>query len=138
MKLLASTDYALRLLMQLAHHGGTKPLSVDLLAQALGGLSRHHLHKIVQDLSAMGLVKTLRGAGGGVVLAKAPETIRIGGVIAALESDQPLVECFRQDGGRCTLTPSCRLNGFLHQAKHNFYRELDARSLADCLERPGR
>lgn len=121
--------------MLLAQRNEEGPLSVEKLSQHLGGLSRNHLHKIVQNLSALGVVQTIRGNSGGVVLAKAPGDIRIGSLIASLESDQNLVECFRQDGGDCTLTPGCRLKGFLSDARRNFYRELDAHTVEDCLPR---
>lgn len=133
MRLLASTDFALRLLMLLAHKTEEGPLNVEKLSQLLGGLSRNHLHKIVQNLSAMGLVQTIRGSNGGVILAKDPDEIRIGSLLARLEDDQSLVECFREDGGGCTLTPVCRLKGYLGGARTNFYRELDEHTIADCL-----
>lgn len=133
MRLLASTDFALRTLMLLAHQPDEQPLSVETLSRLLGGLSRNHLHKIVQNLSAMGLVRTIRGNGGGVVLAAAPDSIKVGSLIASLEGDQPVVECFREDGGCCTLTPVCHLKGFIGGARSNFYRELDERTIADCL-----
>jgi len=57
------------------------------------------LQKIVQDLAAAGLVQTQRGAGGGVVLARPPEAIRIGEVVRRLEAGQALVECFRAMAG---------------------------------------
>ena len=44
MRLLASTDYALRILMLLAEQPNGERLSVETLARRLGGLSRHHLH----------------------------------------------------------------------------------------------
>lgn len=133
MRLLASTDFALRILMLLAHQTDEQPLSVEALSQLLGGLSRNHLHKIVQTLAGLGLVRTLRGNGGGVVLAQAAANIKIGTLIAALEGDQPVVECFREDGGCCTLTPVCHLKGFLGGARSNFYRDLDQHTIADCL-----
>ena len=104
--------------------------------RSLGGLSRNHLHKIVQDLAALGIVKTIRGAGGGVTLAKAPRAVRIGALVRALESDQPLVECFRADHGCCTLDPGCRLRPMLRKARERFYETLDDYTLADCLGRP--
>ena len=78
MRLLASTDFALRVLMALGQCPSGQTVNVETLAHALGGLSRNHLHKIVQDLAALGIVKTLRGASGGVILAKAPREARIG------------------------------------------------------------
>jgi Rrf2 family nitric oxide-sensitive transcriptional repressor len=132
MRLLASTDFALRVLMRLA----TSPaatLTVDQLARELGGLSRNHLHKVVQDLAALGLVRTSRGPRGGVALAAAPREIRLGTLIRALEGEQPLVECFRADGGACSLTPRCRLRGMLHAARESFLATLERHTLADCM-----
>ncbi len=136
MRLLASTDIALRVLMRLAAGPPDRMFNVETLARELGGLSRNHLHKIVQDLAALGAVRTIRGAGGGVALAMPPDEIRVGTLIRQLEGDQPMVECFRADGGGCTLSAGCRLRGFLDSAREDFYRSLDARTVADCLPRP--
>ena len=133
MRLLSSTDLALRVLMRLASEPPGQQISVEALARELGGLSRNHLHKIVQDLAALGTVRTVRGAGGGVLLAMAPEDIRVGTIVRGLEGDQPVVECFRADGGCCTLSDGCRLRGFLRDAREEFYRCLDRQTVADCL-----
>jgi Rrf2 family nitric oxide-sensitive transcriptional repressor len=133
MRLLASTDFALRVLMLLARTPDGSRLSVEALAQALGGLSRNHLHKIVQELTALGITRTARGAGGGVALAMRPEAVRLGALIRQLEADQPVVECFRRDGCGCTLLSDCRLRGMLQAAKDRFYASLEAHTLADCL-----
>ncbi len=136
MRLLASTDYALRMLIALGQSGSEETINVGTLATSLGELSRNHLHKIVQDLAALGIVRTIRGAGGGVVLAKDAREIRIGAVIRALEQDQAIVECFRADHGCCTLDPGCRLRPMLRKARESFYASLDAYTLADCLSQP--
>jgi len=133
MRLLSSTEFALRILMLLAREPTDPPISVSRLAEVLGGLSRDHLHKIVQDLTALGITRTVRGANGGVVLAKAPAEIRIGSLIRHLEAGQAVVECFRTDGCSCTFLPACRLRGFLTTAQRRFYASLDEQTLADCL-----
>ena len=133
MRLLSSTDYALRVLMLLAAADNGERMSVDALARELGGLSRNHLHKIVQELTALGLTRTARGTGGGVALAVPPETVRLGSLMRQLEADQPIVECFRHDGCACTLLPTCRLRGMLRAARDAFYQSLEAFTLADCL-----
>jgi hypothetical protein len=51
MRLLASTDFALRILMLLAPEPAGTRMSVATLAHQLGDLSRNHLHKIVQELT---------------------------------------------------------------------------------------
>ena len=135
MRLLASTDFALRVLMRLGQAGSEETMSVDTLSRTLGGLSRNHLYKIVRDLAALGIVRTIRGAGGGVKLAKPAQDVLIGAVARALESDHFLVECFRADHGCCALEPGCRLRPMLGKARESFYASLDAYTLADCLGR---
>lgn len=135
MRLLTSTDFALRVLMRLAATPGVH-VSTDTLARELV-ISRNHLHKIVQYLTEAGLVRTIRGAHGGVMLARPASEIKIGKVIRDHEQDQALVECFRAGGGACTLLPRCRLRGMLDAAKNIFYRHLDQYTLAECLAGPG-
>ena len=113
-------------------------MNVEAIAQQLGGLSRNHLHKIVQDLAALGVLRTIRGAGGGVTLGAPLDEVRLGALIRSLEGEQPLVECFRADGGCCTLEPGCKLRRSLREAREAFYRSLDARTLADCVGGAGR
>ena len=49
-----------------------------------------------------------------------------------LEGGSALVDCFREDGGTCALTPRCRLKAKLAAAREAFMRELDGTTLADC------
>jgi len=132
MRLLASTDYALRVLMLLASAPDDARISVDRLARTLGGLSRNHLHKIVQELTTLGVTRTTRGTGGGVTLAVSPQTVRIGSLLRQLEADQPMVECFRKDDSSCPMLPACRLRAMLAAARDRFYESLEAFTLADC------
>jgi Rrf2 family transcriptional regulator, nitric oxide-sensitive transcriptional repressor len=131
MRLLTSTDFALRVLMRLSAtpdaHVSTETLARELV------ISRNHLHKIVQYLAEARLVRTIRGARGGVMLARPSGEIKVGEVIRSHEQDQALVECFRADGGACNLLPRCRLRGMLDAAKNAFYQHLDRYTLADCL-----
>ena len=134
MRLLAATDIALRLLMRLGADPARRQ-GVETLAQSVG-VPRNHVHKIVQDLVEAGLVRTWRGAGGGVELAAAPAAIRLGAVVRRFEAGQALVECFRPDGGACCLAPDCRLRGVLWRAREAFLAQMDATTLADCLPPP--
>lgn len=131
MRLLASTDFALRVLLRL----GAAPdrlRSTEWLATAVG-VPRNHVQKIVQDLAGAGFVRTQRGARGGVRLARAPREIGLGEVVRRLEAGQALVECFRADGGACCLAPDCRLRGHLAAAREAFLAGLDRVTLAECL-----
>ncbi len=131
MRLLAATDFSLRLLIRLAETPA-RHRSTEHLAQAIG-VPRNHIHKIVQDLAEAGFVRTIRGAQGGVLLAQPAAAIRIGAVIRHLERAQPLVECFRPDGGACCMSSDCRLRAVLAQAHEAFLAALDSTSLEERL-----
>lgn len=133
MRLLGSTDFAFRILLYLGRQSPDMLVNVETLAARLGGLSLNHLYKIVQDLAALGIVRTVRGAGGGVALARPPEDIRLGALIQALEQDQALVECLRGDHGDCVLDNGCHFRRFLTEAQSSFYGVLNEKTLADCL-----
>jgi Rrf2 family nitric oxide-sensitive transcriptional repressor len=130
MRLTTFTDFALRALMRLAGDPG-RSFSTGEIALEFG-ISRNHLAKVVHDLADCGFIITQRGIGGGFVLARTPQAITLGEVVRALEGTSALVECFRQDGGGCVLTPRCRLKGRLAAARQAFLRELDKTTLADC------
>ena len=130
MKLTAFTDFGLRALMRLAGEPDRSFSTGEIAAEF--GISRHHLIKVVGDLAQAGFVTTQRGGGGGFRLARPAQTITLGEVVRALEARHALVECFREDGGNCVLTPRCRLKGKLASAREAFLRELDQTTLADC------
>lgn len=130
MRLTAFTDFGLRALMRLAAEPG-RSFTTDEIAKEFV-ISRHHLIKVVRKLADAGYVRTQRGAAGGFQLARPAESIRLGEVVRDLEADQPIVECFRADGGDCLLTPRCRLRKRLAAAREAFLAELDRTTLADC------
>jgi Rrf2 family transcriptional regulator, nitric oxide-sensitive transcriptional repressor len=130
MRLTTFTDFALRALMRLAGEPD-RSFSTSEIAEEFE-ISRNHLAKVVRDLADGGFITTQRGVGGGFALARRPQAITLGAVVRALEGTSALVECFRQDGGSCVLTPRCRLKGRLASAREAFLRELDKTTLAEC------
>jgi Rrf2 family nitric oxide-sensitive transcriptional repressor len=99
------------------------------IAQAFD-ISLTHLQKSVQGLVRAGYVEALKGRAGGVRLARRPDAIRIGGVVAALEGSGCLVDCAR---GPCPLSGRCVLKRALDEAERGFIRALDGYSLADVV-----
>ncbi|QGM99199.1 Rrf2 family transcriptional regulator [Methylocystis parvus] len=132
MRLTTFTDFGLRALILLADHN-PEIMSAAAIADHFG-VSRHHMAKVLQELTSAGYLEGIRGAQGGVRLARDPRDIRIGDIIRRLD-DQPLVECFSAQGSNCALLPRCRLKGMLARAEQGFLRELDRFTLADCLEK---
>lgn len=135
MRLNLHTDYALRLLMYLAQHGGQA--SVDEVAGAFS-VSRHHLMKVAQRLTALGYLDARRGRGGGISLSGPAAAINIGAVVRALEPTSTFVECFDHKTNTCAIAGVCGLQGALNLALGDFLARLDSYTLADLVPDPAR
>ncbi|TNE91945.1 MAG: Rrf2 family transcriptional regulator [Rhodobacteraceae bacterium] len=133
MRLSTFTDYGLRVLMRMAGEPDRPFTTADLADEFQ--VSRNHLAKVISALAAGGYLETRRGGGGGAQLARPPEQVRLGDVVALLKMDQALVECFLPDGNACTLTPRCRLKARLAHAESAFVTDLNRSTLADCVYR---
>jgi len=134
MRLTSFTDYGLRVLMRMAGDPD-RGFSTGELAEEFR-VSRNHLAKVIAALAAGGLLTTRRGGGGGARLARDPASIRLGDVVALLDADQALVECFAPFTNACTLMPNCLLKPRLARAEAAFIAELNRSTLADCAYRP--
>lgn len=135
MRLTTMTDYALRLLMYVGQHP-ERLCTIAEIAQA-HRISEAHLMKVTHQLGRHGWIETLRGKGGGMRLASAPDDINLGEVIRSVEPDFDVVECFA-NGSQCAITGHCRLTGVLEGALRAFMAHLDSCTLADLLPVGGR
>ena len=70
-------------------------------------------------------------AGGGAMLARPADQIRLGDVVRVLEAGQILVDCFVGSGGGCSITATCRLKARMQSAERAFLADLDRSTLAD-------
>lgn len=131
MRLTVYTDYALRLLMYLALKDG----GLATIAEIAGsyGISRNHLMKVAYELGAAGYIETVRGRGGGLRLAKAAGSIRLGDVVRRTEPDMALVTCFKPIDAPCPIKRCCVLRDALERACSAFAQVLDSYSLADLV-----
>ena len=132
MHLTQFSDYALRVVLYLGCHP-EKLVSVDEISRAYG-ISRHHLVKVVQTLTDLGVVAAQRGRGGGMRLAKRPSEINVGWLIGRTEPHFDLVECFDPEANSCPIAPACGLKGALHRAQQAFLGVLDEYSLDQFLK----
>ena len=131
MRLTAHTDYALRMLMYLAVNSGRWVTIVEIAARF--DISKNHLMKVAQTLTARGVVKSLRGRGGGLQLARPASEIRIGAIARPLEESSVLVECFPGGANECLITPSCRRKGVLREAQEAFFCILDRYTIENLV-----
>jgi Rrf2 family nitric oxide-sensitive transcriptional repressor len=132
MQLTSHTDYALRVLIYLAKNPEQK-VTIGELAEFFK-ISRNHLVKVVHNLSVKGFIRSIRGKGGGLYLAKPAEQINIGDVVRQMEGHFHIVDCFNSTkAGLCRLHPHCGLTAVLTNALEQFLLVLDATRLSDIL-----
>jgi Rrf2 family transcriptional regulator, nitric oxide-sensitive transcriptional repressor len=131
MRLTLHSDFALRVLIQVGLGGG-KLTTIDEIAESYG-ISRHHLTKVVNDLSQKGYLDTVRGRRGGMRLKREPRDINIGQVVRDTEDNLNVVGCLDRRG-YCRIERACVLRGALHEATQAFLAVLDAHTLADLIK----
>ena len=134
MRLTTFSDYTLRTLIYLALRPD-RLCTIEGIAGAYG-ISANHLTKVVHEAAKAGEVRTVRGQGGGLCLARAPEEITVGAVLRRTEPDLALAPCFGT-AAACRIQPGCVLQGALGEALAAFLAVLDRKTLADLI-RPGR
>ncbi|MDQ5881148.1 MAG: Rrf2 family transcriptional regulator, nitric oxide-sensitive transcriptional repressor [Pseudomonadota bacterium] len=135
MRLSLQTDYALRTLMFLAVKDGHH--SIADIASAYG-ISKNHLMKVAQRLTAEGFVESVRGRSGGLKLALPPAELNVGVIVRTMEDTGAFVECFDPATNTCVVTPVCGLRHVLTGALESFARHLDQFSIADLIPKKER
>jgi Rrf2 family cysteine metabolism transcriptional repressor len=91
LKISTKGRYGLTIMIELAHNFGEGPTSLKSIAKT-HNLSEHYLEQLVSPLRNTGLVKSIRGAYGGYILAKEPSEVTAGDVIRVLEGPISPVE----------------------------------------------
>lgn len=111
---------------------GEAPVLVKDIAHRQA-ISQKYLENLLVSLKNAGLLRSIRGAKGGYILAKPPDKITIEEVAVALEGPPDLIDCV-SDPGVCPMTKNCPTNEFwrdMAEVLRNFMRK---RSLLDLIE----
>lgn len=133
MQLTQFTDFSLRALIYIALRKESCTIQ-DITNAYL--ISNNHMVKIIHNLAKLGLVKTSRGKGGGIVMAVPPETLNLGQLVVQLEPHFDLVPCFNKEKANCCIAPVCKLKNILHEARTAFMNVLERYTVADVLHNP--
>ncbi len=130
-------EYGVRLMVELARHYGTGPVSLAEVAEH-EALPRPYLEQLVVSLREAGLVTSTRGARGGYQLSREPADIRMGEVVRTLEGPITPMICASEDpseSGQCERTAFCNVNLLWVKVRDAITQALDSMTLAD-LARP--
>lgn len=133
MKLSTRGRYASRALLDLALHQGEKPVLLRDIARR-EQISLPYLERLIAPLIAGGMVRSTRGAKGGVWLAKSPKDIRLSEVIQLLEGSIAPVECV-DNPEVCSRSESCVTRDIWCELKRAMNGVLESTTLSDLVER---
>jgi Rrf2 family protein len=124
-------DYACRALLSLTLRGDEGgPTSVRDIAERTG-LPQPYLEQILLALKGAGLVRSKRGVGGGYVLARPPEQIRLSEILSAVDGPITLGDFGEpHQNGACDHEGQCVLLAIWKQSADVMRQHLDGFTLA--------
>jgi Rrf2 family cysteine metabolism transcriptional repressor len=96
LKISTKGRYGLTIMIELAKQYGNGPVSLKSIAKS-HELSEHYLEQLIAPLRNAGLVKSIRGAYGGYMLADEPMAITAGDIIRVLEGPISPVEVLEEE-----------------------------------------
>ncbi len=125
-----NVDYAARALVFMAR--ANKPTVSVTQMQEEVGVSRPFLRKIMQKLHKAGILRSVKGKGGGFGLARAPEKISFSELIAVLQGPVTLGDCvFRKK--ICRHHGVCILRHKIAAIETRMLAELQAITVGDLI-----
>ena len=106
MRLSSMADYAVVTMSAAARHCGMVRVSAAQLAEETG-LPVPTVQKVVSLLTAAGLLRSSRGVGGGLKLARPAAAISLADIVEAVEGPIALTSCVDKGKHDCALEGSC-------------------------------
>ncbi len=100
MRLSSLADYAVVIMTAAARHCGGVRVSAGQVAEETG-LPAPTVQKLVSRLTAAGLLRSSRGAGGGLKLARPAAAISLADIVEAVEGPIALTSCLEDDAAHC-------------------------------------
>ena len=132
MKLSTRSRYGTRLMLDMAQHYQDGPIHLASVAQRQG-ISVKYLEQIIIPLKKANYVQSVRGPKGGHTLARPPEEITVGEIVALLEERTSLADCSDNDK-TCKRSPICLTRRLWKEAAQAMFDKLHSITLADVMK----
>lgn len=134
MQLNITTDYAVRMTLYLAQQGGVAAAAEIGRAMAIPS---KYVKTVAKPLCDAGLLRAVRGVGGGFGLNLPPEKITMHAIVNVMEGTTRINRCLEQDG-YCSRngTQTCPVHQFYCQIQNELDRKFGAMTIARLLAQP--
>ena len=133
MKLSTKGRYGTRALLDIALHSQEGPVTLKEIAQRQQ-ISLPYLEHLITPLIEGGVIRSARGVGGGVSLAKSPGEIKLSEVIGLLENSITPAECV-DNPKVCNRSEFCVTRDIWSELKAAMDGVLQSITLQDLVER---
>jgi Rrf2 family iron-sulfur cluster assembly transcriptional regulator len=135
MKLSTKGRYAVMAMVDLATHSQGRPVSLADIAERQE-ISLSYLEQLFGKLRRCGLVKSMRGPGGGYLLGRAPMETRIADIVLAVDEPITATRCKVGTPVGCRGNQSrCLTHDLWEELGNQIHLYLASVSLADVVER---
>ena len=124
--------YALRVMLDMAEHGGGEWLCLRDIAQRQQ-LSKKYLESIMAALSRADLVEGTVGRSGGYRLTRPPEEYPVGEILRAVEGDLSPIACQSEEGAGCGSSCDCDARLFWQGLEDQINSYVDNHTLAQFM-----
>jgi len=128
--------YALCAAIDLAMHPANEACQSREIA-ARQNIPGPYLDQILASLKSAGIVRSVRGAGGGYSLARTPERVSVGDIVRALMRGDRLFSCHTEEENVDIEAPGATwvVREFEEQVETMLSRHLDSTTLSDLVQR---
>lgn len=134
MKLSTKGRYGLRCMLDLAMNSNGEHVALYNIAERQG-LSVLYLEQVFSTLRKAGLVKSVKGAGGGYSLADTPANMTVGAILRALEGNISIVSSLsKEDSEQLNSLERCIRTTLWGRIDDSINEIIDAVTLEDLAE----
>lgn len=126
--------YGLRAMAELAAHDAGELTLMSLVAERTG-VSEKYLHALLTSLKNAGLVRSLRGSGGGFSVTRPSSEIKVSEILEALEGQLTVRACV-VDAGSCERSGGCGARRVWTGLERVIAQYLSGLTLADVVANP--
>jgi len=132
LRLSTKGQYGVRAMFEIARGYDIKPITIKGIAERQD-VSVAYLEQILNRLRRGGLIRSVRGPGGGYVLNREPEKISIGEILRVLEGPIAITSCLDPQEG-CMRVEGCVTHLLWKSLGEKIEAFLDGMTLRDLLQ----
>jgi Rrf2 family cysteine metabolism transcriptional repressor len=126
--------YGLRAMLDMAMDQSDGPITLNSISERQG-VSIGYLEQLMVPLKKEGLIRSVRGAQGGYLLARDPKDITVGDIIRALEGPIAPVACVSEDyPEECDRAEGCVTRLVWAKVRDSIVEVLDSLTLYALVE----